>query len=168
MALSLAQQADIFISAQATIRGVRGTPDLGNIAARLLHRFTDNDPANYLPVLNQVRNASRAVNAARSTRDEPERRIPAAQHAVDPSLTELGYRFGYRVVVVADPRDGREPVETLILITSDTTLSPDEVRARAAQAYSSMDFAPRYVERFRRVGPAPTVEFFIVGVGRSR
>lgn len=168
MALPLAVAADVFISALSRIRALRGVFNAVEMAGQLQQRFRMNDPADFFSFLNQVRNADRSYNAARQLPGDPTARIPERSHPVDPSVTERGYRYGYRVVIVADPGDGREAVETLVVVDSDTRLSPDEVRDRAAEMYSQQRFERKSAEKMRSVGPVAELTFYIVGIGRSR
>lgn len=133
----------------------------------MLQLYADNQPSLFLSVLNVVRSAQRAHEAASFYGPESNTSLPVGNTPRDPSLDPTRGQYGYRVVIQVDDGSGRELPTTAITVYFDQPATFAQISQAAMAAYHAGQFERDSGRKFDDAGFNPAIEVFVISAGRS-
>lgn len=137
-----------------------------DIQRSIYNRLGITDPGDRLRVLNAVRAARDSYREGHAAQDSPRGDLPYTPRGRDYTIDDPFTAYRYRVLVrITDPATG-DQYSNVVLVDSTGPLSPDQIRADALGAYTSLRGPNReYVSR-GQVSASATVDVEILTGGR--
>ena len=163
------QRADVAASASGMIGAAHGQIDAATITRRLTQpgaRYYGTDMGEQTSIYNEANRQLRAFRDGGDMQDSSDVNGTVTPKGIDWTLWQRPDRYGYRVRVSVTNLVTGEQSDRLIVVGSDSPLSPAEVRGQAEADYRGDPTRQgRYPERWPGVADI-AVEPIIIAIGR--